>query len=139
MLENVLLRVKGSAWVSNSWKQELVITETAIHGEVVKGLRRLKMTLPFDRVAQVNVSRGIFTANIEVVNKGGSDNLIVRALSKKSAEAAKSLIEQRIMAAVQPIPEMVSIADELIKLAGLRDRGILTDEEFNGQKILLLK
>jgi hypothetical protein len=32
------------------------------------------------------------------------------------------------MAAVQPIPEMVSIADELIKLAELRDRGILTDK-----------
>jgi hypothetical protein len=68
MPETVLLRVRGSAWLSNSWKQELVMTEAAIHGEVVKGLRRLKMTLPFDRVAQVNVSRGMFTATIEVVN-----------------------------------------------------------------------
>ncbi len=32
----------------------------------------------------------------------------------------------------------ISVADELEKLAGLRDRGIITDEEFSAQKAKLL-
>jgi hypothetical protein len=32
-----------------------------------------------------------------------------------------------------------SIADELLKLAELRDRGVLTEEEFNAQKRSILK
>jgi hypothetical protein len=33
-----------------------------------------------------------------------------------------------------PTPQPVSVADELAKLAELRDEGILTDEEFADQK-----
>lgn len=35
-------------------------------------------------------------------------------------------------------PSAVSIADELSKLAGLRDQGVLTDDEFAAQKARLL-
>lgn len=45
------------------------------------------------------------------------------------------------VAAVQPAstaPTVVSVADELAKLAQLRDSGVLTDEEFAAQKARLL-
>jgi hypothetical protein len=39
---------------------------------------------------------------------------------------------------VPPPAAPVSVADELKKLAGLKDAGLLTDEEFAGQKAKLL-
>ena len=97
------------------------------------------MSLPFDRIAQVNIARGMFKADIEVVNKGGADNLIVRALSKSDAEAAKSLIEEKMISTPTFSPSAsISVADELAKLALLRKEGILNEQEFNAQKTKLL-
>ena len=96
MVEQVLLVVHGSKLLSNTWKQELKITDQAVYGEILSVPHRLKMTLPYDRIAQVNLVRKILTADLELVNKGGTDNLIVRALSKSEAEKAKALIEERI-------------------------------------------
>jgi hypothetical protein len=140
MSDKVLLRVNGSTFISNSWKQELVITETAVHGEIIQGLKRLKMSLPFDRIAQVNIVRGMFKADIEVVNKGGADNLIVRALSKSDAEAAKLLIEEKMNSTPTSSPSAsISIADELAKLALLRKEGVLNEQEFDAQKAKILR
>lgn len=137
----VLLTVRGSLWISNSWKQELVITETAVYAEVMKGLRRIKISLPFDRIAQVVIIKNPILAEIEIVNKGGYDNIRVRAISKRDAEAAKALIEKKMQAeprgTIAP-QERISIADELGKLAILKGSGILTDDEFliEKQKVL---
>jgi hypothetical protein len=129
--------------LSNSWKQELEITEDGVEGEVMVGLKRIKMTLPFDRIAQVNLVRGLLAADLEVVNKGGADNLVVRALDKEDAERAKALIERRMQeqsaAASLPLRPPVSVGDELRKLADLRDQGILTEAEFQVQKDRLLR
>lgn len=89
--EIVLLRVWGNPVVSGSWRQQLIITDQAVYGEILNNFKRLKMTLPYDRIAQVNIVRGFLTADIEVVNKGGADNLIIRALTKDDAEKAKAL------------------------------------------------
>jgi hypothetical protein len=138
MSETELMRVKGSMLLSNSWKQELVITDRAVYGEVRKSaVKRIKMSLPFDRIAQVNIVLGILTANIEVVNKGGADNLIIRAIPKRDAERAKALIEDRINAA-STASSSVSIADEIAKLGALRERNLLTEAEFQSEKQKLL-
>ncbi len=141
-MANVLMRLSGSIWLSNSWKQELVITDDGVEGEVIKGLKRIKMHLPFDRIAQVNLVRGVFRAYLVVVNKGGTGNLIVKALNKGEAEEAKNLIEAKIQSALHAqsvagrAPQ--SAADELRKLAELRDQGVITEVEFQAQKAKLL-
>ena len=64
----------------------------------------------------------------------------------RKREHEKQLESLRVLAATQnknppstiPIPSMSSTADELAKLAELRDRGILTPEEFDQQKRALL-
>ena len=61
------------------------------------GLKRIKMFLPFEKIAQVNVIRGVFKADFELVNSGGSDNLVVRAVSKSDAEYAKQLKTRRLL------------------------------------------
>ena len=145
MASKVLMKVAGSIWLSNSWKQELQITEQGVEGEVIEGLRRTKMTLPYDRIAQVNLHRGLLAATLEVINKGGAGNLVVKGLDKAEGERAKSLIERHIQLArddqrlgQQGSTPGFSIADELEKLASMRDNGILSAEEFEEQKRRLL-
>ena len=135
MSDRVLLKINGSLIFSNTWKQELVITESGVFGETLIIGKRVKMSLPFDRIAQVNIVRGVFKANIEVVNKGGADNLIIRAVKKQEAEKAKGIIESMIKKTGTPPG---SIADELHKLADLKAQGILTDDEFRTQKQKLM-
>lgn len=142
-MATVLMRLSGSKWFSNSWKQELVITDEGVEGEVIRGLKRIKMHLPYDRIAQVNLIRGVFAADLEVINKGGSGNLIVKSLNKAEAEEAKNLIESKIesllTAQSRTAFEPRSVADELGKLVELRDRGIITNAEFQAQKAKLLQ
>jgi hypothetical protein len=106
-------------------------------------MKRLKMLLPFDRIAQVNLSRGIFAATLQVINKGGAGNLVVKGLKKDKAERAKALIESEIQSALRlqgrSNSPSHSAADELVKLAELRDRGIITSSEFESQKAKTLQ
>ena len=54
--EIVLLRVWGNPVVSGSWRQQLIITDQAVYGEILNNFKRLKMTLPYDRIAQVSLA-----------------------------------------------------------------------------------
>jgi predicted Zn-dependent peptidase len=55
--------------------------------------------------------------------------------SNASFEEAKSLIEQKIGSANNI---KTSVADELEKLASLKEKGIITQDEFNAKKKQLL-
>ena len=140
--KGVLMTLRGSIWASNTWKQELVITEDGVEGEVISGLKRIQMTLPFDRIAQVNLIHGIFRTDIEVINKGGSGNLVVKALSKDEATRAQQLIESRMRASIsQPTisQSSPSVADELLKLARIKEQGLISEADFIELKTKLLK
>lgn len=50
--------------------------------------------------------------------------------------ALRDLVQERMASAAAP--QVASTADELTKLAALRDQGILTEEEFASQKAKLL-
>lgn len=141
-MAKILMRLSGSIWLSNSWKQEITIAEDGVEGEVVVGLKRVKMHLPYDRIAQVNLIFGIFKADIEIINKGGNGNLVVKALDKGEAERAKQLIEANIQDAIRiqngSRSAPLSTADELRKFAELRDQGVITEIEFQEQKAKFL-
>ncbi len=140
-MAKVLMRLSGSKLLSNSWKQELVVTDEGVEGEVLKDFKRIKMLLPFDRIAQVNIVRGMLTADLEVVNKGGADNLVIKALNKAEAEKARALIDQKmheVSREQRPTSSPSSVADELRKLAELRSQGIINESEFQAQKAKLL-
>ncbi len=135
MSTEIIMRLKGNVLLTNSWKQVIDITEQGVKGEVINGLNRTKMTLPYDRIAQVNLHRGILTATMEIINKGGAGNLIVRGLNKNEAEEAKGLIEER-MNLSQGMQNFATrdVVSELQKAALLKDQGILSEEEFQTVK-----
>lgn len=141
MSENILMRIKGSMLLSNSWKQELTITERGVNGDVIRDGKRQKMFLPFDRIAQVNLTKKVFAADLELVNAGGTGNLEINGLKKKQAEESKTLIEDHMKIATaspRTVASSASVADEIAKLANLRDSGAITEEEFQTQKRKLL-
>ncbi|MEX2437690.1 MAG: SHOCT domain-containing protein [Candidatus Babeliales bacterium] len=134
------MTIKGSKLLSNTWKQELQILEDEVCGEVLRVGKRNKMHLSYENIAQVNISRGVLTADIEIINKGGSGNLIIKSVNKSEAEKAKALIDQKklnVRSEAQSQPT-TSSADEIKKFAELRDQKIISEEEFENKKKSIL-
>ncbi len=142
-MPNVLMVLNGSKMLSNSWKQELTIKDDGVYGETLVTGRRTNTYLPFDRIAQVNIIRQTLSSDIEVINNGGSENILIRALNKEEAEQAKNLIYQKISETKQFVSQVIvtsesDIPAQIKKLAELKETGILSEEEFNAKKAELL-
>jgi hypothetical protein len=135
--------LNGNKWISNTWKQELVIKDDGVYGEILLTGRRTQMFLPYDRIAQVNVMRQMFTSDIEIVNKGGSGNISIKTLNKDEAEQASQLINKLIHETSQSINRTASeqgtdIPSQIKKLAELKEAGIISEAEFENKKTELL-
>lgn len=94
-MDKVLFKANGSKLLSNSWKQELVITTKGIKAEGLQVGKRVSVTLPFSKIAQVNLVRNVMSADIEIASVG-SQSVTVKALKKVEAEKAKKLIESKL-------------------------------------------
>lgn len=113
------------------------------------GMLRGDKTIPYSSIVAVQLKKAGMTAGyLQLTLKGGSEakgglfqstkdeNSINFHLRKnKEFTEAKELIEQRISSSV---PAKTSDLDELEKLAALKDKGIITEEEFNTKKKQLL-
>jgi hypothetical protein len=142
-LSKTLMVLNGNKWISNTWKQELTIKDDGVYGEILITGRRTQMFLPYDRIAQVNVMRQMFTSDIEIVNKGGSGNILIKALNKDEAEHASQLINKLIretsLSANKTISEpSADIPSQIKKLAELKESGIISETEFENKKMELL-
>jgi hypothetical protein len=87
----------------------------------------------------VDHKKGITGGHINLRASGDSAN--VQQVQKDDVERISQLIRER-MAVAHPagaaLPAPVSVADELAKLAQLRDAGVLDGDEFAAQKAKLL-
>jgi hypothetical protein len=95
----------------------------------------------YEQIAQVVVERGLRWSRLAVETTGGG-GFQIAGLAKDDAEAAKSFINERLHLArshsvSQPVVTS-SMAEQIAQLAGLRDSGALTDEEFVTAKARLL-
>ena len=112
-------------------------------------------TFHFQNVVGIDVDKHLFGATLRIVTSG-SDKILVSGFSKRTANAIKlactqyiSLNSQRttteslanaISTAVGNVKSspQLSVADELKKLKGLLDSGILSEAEYQQQKSNLL-
>lgn len=126
----------------------------AMFGQKVKSFQ-------YDVISSVEVSAGAIFGRIQITVPGawegsGRSSLsntaqmenvvqINRPMLAQAREIA-NVIEQRmaearrptVVVAAAPAPAPVSLSDELMKLASLRDAGVLTSEEFEAAKARLL-
>ena len=138
----ILMRIKGSRILSNTWKQELTVTETGVESETLVVGRRVRKSISFNQIASVNAVNGILKSAIEVVNTGGSDNIFIKALKKREAKNAKILIDSKVIESKSKANPSPSIETDIIgkirKLAELKMEGIITESEFEEKKTALL-
>jgi hypothetical protein len=78
------------------WKRELVVTDLGFEWDVWQFRQRVKMTLPYDRIAYVEVLWGPFADDIQVVGKASSDSLLIRGIDKDSAQRIKGIVDRRL-------------------------------------------
>ena len=140
--------------------RRVVVAKSGVNAGAVFGAK--VTSYPFDLTAAIEVqTSGVRSVLIvrSAGNPGGSGFLFQRQLGKdvwsspntiplnrSDRDAAEQLAERASSArasAMAPRPEAsmnpsLSMADELTKLAGLRDAGVFTEEEFAAQKGRLL-
>ena len=104
--------------------------------------------ISFQQVSEVSLSRGLVWSDVIVESSGGR-SMALEGMPKADAERVKTLIDEAVHSAkggngaslspVATVPAAApDLADQLQKLAALRDQGILTDDEFAAQKAKLL-
>ncbi|TYC50026.1 hypothetical protein ESZ50_02900 [Weissella muntiaci] len=98
--------------------------------------------IPFSKINAVNYSTRLLLADISIDN--GANTTKIDNVNKKTAPIFVDKLKGAIASfqdnANSPVnaSSSNSLADELTKLSGLKDAGILTEDEFNQQKAKLL-
>ncbi len=99
---------------------------------------------PYPMIQSVRSTAGAMFGSVTIRTAGGSamiDDIVKRFASEMAAHVrykTMGLNGTAAPTAAAGVGGSISIADELLKLAQLRDAGILTDEEFEARKTKLL-
>ena len=126
------------SWVFGMWPRRLLIFEDRIEVRDFELLREKTQSRGYGWIDGVAVSGTGWFANL-LVTVRGSEPVLMRGLSKQSAERAGALIEQRMIRANarpwRPSPPATPDAENLVgALAELRDAGVLSEEEFEAKR-----
>ena len=117
------------------------------------GMREDFSFVHYDRISSLNVKKGFFSSTLKITAEGFAGEL--DAIDKEKAEKIMSYIEEKMnqttTSAIQSRtdittattttsnPQSSSAADELTKLARLKEQGILSEPEFNHMKQEILR
>lgn len=105
------------------------------------GVRENIVSVSYDKITSIELERGVFSSKIIIRAPGFADEM--EAISKKAAEqivqyVKNSMDKIKIESQKESLEVKESIADELLKLANLKEKGVLSDEEFLKMKKDLL-
>lgn len=135
-----------------------------IRNPTMLGMRENIEDIPYDKMTSVKLEKGIFSSTVlirapglsEMSRVSKSSGLIawgrgedgqIDALSKDKGERLFTIIREGIdgtkkpstQSATNTVNPQISIADELMKLASLKEQGIISEIEFTQMKQDLLK
>lgn len=139
--ENPLIVVHGSfddkAGVFAATDQRVIYAGKILFSSVIKDV-------PYSKLSSVMLESGLMFSTIKVEFSGGK--LEVKQVDKKAAKEIVEAINAQLDKKDQPAPTTPHAAahagddlyTKLNKLADLKERGILTDEEFAAEKKKLL-
>ena len=112
------------------------------------GLREHFSSVNYDKISSLKVEKGFFSSTLKIRAEGFAGDM--DAIDKKKAEKILSYIEEKMAqatmttsavhstgdtaAAAAASDPQLSAADELSKLARLKEQGILSEAEFNQMK-----
>jgi hypothetical protein len=95
---------------------------------------------PLDRLDSIQTKVGIAHGDVTVYSGGKST--VIKSIFKSDLKRLADPLRQRIAIgqstqSSEPVAPL-DVADQLMKLATLRDQGVLTEDEFASQKAKLL-
>ena len=108
------------------------------------GLRQKIESYSYDKITDVKLEKGILSSQIIINVPGSVFDGVIEAIPKNEAEALLQTIYDGITTAKkeaqgETTTQQVSVADELMKLAKLKEQGVLSEEEFAKMKQDLIK
>ncbi len=106
---------------------------------MIYGLKQMEM--PLAQITSVSHKTGIMFGEIEIDTAGGKKK--IETISKKDVTKVAAIISDLVKhvhssPSVPQQTQQIDIASQLEKLAELKEKGILTEEEFLSQKAKLL-
>lgn len=96
-MSNLLLEIKANKYLNRTmFPHRLYIFDDKVVYKT-RGLFRIsETTISFNHMSQVDVTRGIFFASLEIINTGGVKDILIKHVRKSKAMKAKSIIDQKI-------------------------------------------
>jgi len=147
------MHFKGHNGQVEIFEDRIVISRKGALGFLTQGLKGDK-AIPFSSITAIQYrdagafANGFiqFTVKGGIENQGGimaagsDENTVMFRQGKRAEEFAKlrNMVQAKIMLDAKPNPPTNSAADELEKFAALRDRGVLTEQEFQQKKRAIL-
>lgn len=155
--------IPGGAIISSP--NTVIATEKrlVIRNPTMLGMRENVEDIPYDKITSVKLEKGLFSSTVvlrvpglsELTRMSQSSGLVawgrgedgtIDGLPKDKAEKLVKIINERIdtiknshQQNQSSINQQMSIADELTKLAKLKEQGIISEEEFLKMKQELIK
>jgi hypothetical protein len=139
---------KGSPATFFVTSQRLIVRNPSM-----MGMREDFSFVHYDRISSLNVKKGFFSSTLKIMAEGFAGD--IDAIDKEKAEKIMSYIEEKMNHTItSPVqsrtdgtasatttynPQSSSAADELTKLAKLKEQGILSEPEFNQMKQEILR
>lgn len=143
LFENSLLEGEKLLGVGASFPnptEQIYVTDKRIIAHKIEGIfKNEKVEIPLSSISSVNTTSKRIGVSIEIVasnNKASVDNLHLPI-----AQELKKIIDSLLLSTPSPTASTeipTDVADQIKKLADLRDSGILTEDEFNAKKKQLL-
>jgi uncharacterized membrane protein YdbT with pleckstrin-like domain len=131
-------------WLTSNF---VVTTDRVVHREGF--IAKRSMEIPLEAINDVRFQQGVLERMI------GAGTLVIHSASEAGREEfadvrdpetvqktiyhQAELNQQRMRVAAPPVPAAPSITTELQRLADLRERGVLTEQEFQEQKARILR
>ncbi len=93
---------------------------------------------PLEKISSINSGKGMMTSNVKIHASGNSLEMDWIPKDDNADEFVKAVKAQMTAYKPSTAQPVIDPADQIKKLADLRDAGILTEEEFSAKKKQLL-
>lgn len=124
---------EGNTWLIFATDHRLIFLDKGM----LYGLKQLEM--PMSQITGISHKVGLVMGEIEIYTAGEKKKIksIVKKDVIKFSDILSSLVKQAQDASAAPV-QHTDVVSQLEKLADLKSRGILTEEEFQAQKAKVL-
>ena len=124
---------EGNTWLIALTNKRIIFLDKGM----IYGLKQKE--IPLEKINSIEQKTGIMFGEIGIWD--GASHITIKNIDKKAVKpfviAVNAVISELKTSHPSAVPKL-SIADQLEQLAGLRDKGVLTEEEFTDQKRKLL-